>query len=824
MNFTLKIKLVLVFILAIAFTFNAYSQKAPVDNPNQKKGGIIKGKLLAAKGRQPVEYATAALYSLPDSALITGTISKANGSFVIDHVKPGKYYVMITFIGFEHKTIDGINVSKANPIVDLGVIKLQQAHQELEGVDIVAEQAYVEFKIDKKVVNVSNNLDVAGGNAVDALENVPSVSVDIDGNVSLRGSESFQVLINGKPSPLSASEALQQIPAGAIKNIEIITNPSAKYDPDGMTGIVNVILKDDVQQGLNGLVEATAGSFDTYGLNVLLNYRKNKFNYFGGVNARIRKMPGTGETKLENISDPDTTFYRVGELDRFRRRNNYTVKGGVDYYMDKNNTFTVDLAYVFSDNAKEYTTNTHEYYDPIISDMYKISSNTGGRQGHYFKGSINWNYDNKKKKEKLTTMLYLSTGGQKKEEDQMEYYSNKDWLNEGAVMSGLNTTDKDNTIDLRFKVDYTKKLSKDSKFEMGVQSRNYRESADFLYNQFDTINGDYIYMPDRSSKMVFNRDIYSAYATYGGMHKNFGYQLGLRGEYTNRFIDSEIAKKSSTINRFDIFPTIHLSQKLGETHSVMASYSRRIDRPGGWELDPNPIYISSDFIRVGNIELEPEYTDNYELSYQKTLGASFFSLEAYYRTSKDKISRIRAIDSNNVTYMTYANIGRDHSAGFEAMVNYRITKWMRLTLTGNYYYYKIEENKQAQIEERQSNNVNFNGSLNFNITKLMRMQVTGFYRGPSVSAQGEVAAFTMMNASLRYDFFNRKLAATIKVRDIFQTMRHEMYSYTETFNSHNVFDRTSPTFSLTLSYRINNYKQKRRPSMDNEEGGGEGDI
>ena len=812
-------------LLIITFSYQILNaQAAPVNPSNDNKGGVIKGRLIGEKSKEPVEYASIALFSQVDSSLITGVISKPNGGFVISKVKPGSYYITITFIGFERVSVGDIIINKDNHSKNLGVIKMKHANAELSAVDIVAEQAYVEYKIDKKIVNVANNLDAAGGNAVDALENVPSVSVDIDGNVSLRGSGNFQVLINGKPSPLSASDALQQIPSAAIKNIEIITNPSAKYDPDGMTGIVNVILKDDVQQGLNGLVEAGISSFNSYVFNALINYRKDKFNFFGGVNARLRNMPGGGTTELENFINPDTVLYRNGELDRERKRDNYTFKGGVDYYANDKNTFSIEGSYIFHQRAKDYKTNTYEYSDPVDYDLYKISENLGGRDGNHIKGSLNWTYKDKKKKQELVTMMYYSNGVENKEEDQMEYLSNADWLKSGDILSGLNTTDDKSKIDFRFKMDYTKKLNKDRKFEAGIQSRNYREKSNFLFNQFDTTINDYIYRPDYSSKLTFNRDIYSVYGTYGGMYKNFGYQLGLRGEYTNRFIDSEFADQSSTINRFDIFPTVHLSQKLGKTNELMTSYSRRIDRPGGWELDPNPIFISSDFIRVGNIALEPEYTDNFEMSYQKSFGSSFVSLEGYYRTTKNKITRLRVVDHNNVTYMTFANLDRDHSAGMEAMLNYRITKWMKLTLTGNYYYYKIEANEEARTEERESNNFNINGNLNFNITKMMRFQLTGFYRGPSVTAQGDMSAFTMVNSALRYDFFNHKLSATFKVRDIFQTMRHEMTSYTETFNTYNSFYRQSPTFSLTLSYRINNYKQKRKSSMGDMEGGGEGDI
>jgi len=811
-------------ILTIIFSQTAIAQRAPINTPANQKGGHISGKLIDEKSKAPVEYATIALYSAKDSTLINGTISNANGNFNLKNIKEGNYYILISFIGYERIYLDDIVIDKEHSVKKFGVIKMKHANAELKAVDIVAEQSYVEYKIDKKVVNVAGNLDAAGGNAVDALENVPSVSVDIDGNVSLRGSENFQVLINGKPSPLSASDALQQIPSVAIKNIEIITNPSAKYDPDGMTGIVNVILKDNVQQGLNGLVEATAASFDTYSLNALLNYRHKKINYFAGVNVRLRNSLGGGSTRLDNFINPDTTMYRIGELDRERKRDNYTFKGGLDYYLDEKNSLSLEASYIYQKNARDYTTNTHEYTDPADYDLYKISENLGGKESHFVKGSFNWEYKDKKKKTDLITLLYFSNGGDNKEENQTEFYSNKDWVNNGDVLSGLNTTDSRNMLDIRFKSDYTKKLKKDRKFEAGVQSRNYRENSNFDYNQYDTLTGTWVYEPQSSSKLIFNRDIYSAYATFGGMYKNFGYQLGLRGEYTNRFTDSEQANKQVSINRFDIFPTIHFSQKIGKTNELMASYSRRIDRPGGWELDPNPIFISSVFVRVGNIALEPEYTDNIELSYQKRLGASFVSLESYYRTTKNKITHLRNVDANNITYMTFANLDRDHAAGLEAMLNYRIAKWMKLTLTGNYYYYKIEANEEAKTEERQSNNYNFNGNLNFTITRLMKLQLTGFYRGPSATAQGEVQAFTMMNAALRYDFFNHKLAAIFKVRDIFQTMKHEMTSYTETFNTYDSFYRQSPTFSLTLSYRINNYKQKRKPSMDDMEDGGEGDI
>jgi outer membrane receptor protein involved in Fe transport len=803
---------------ALIISFSIFSLQAQIAPPSaSREGGSIHGRIIDATDRTPIEYATIALYSSRDSSIVGGTISKANGSFHVEQVKPGKYYVVITFIGYERAHFNDIVISKEHPKKNLGLIKLKRAAAELEAVEIVAEQQFVEYHIDKKVVNVAGNLDAAGGSAVDALENVPSVSVDIDGNVSLRGSENFQVLINGKPSPLSSSDALQQIPAAAIKNIEIITNPSAKYDPDGMTGIVNIILKDNVQQGVNGLVEASVASFDTYNVNALLNYRIKRINYFVGVTGRWRNTPGGGHGEMDNFINPDTTIYRISDMERNRSNDNYTFKGGMDFYMDSMNTLSVEATYLFRENSRDYVTSAREYDMPQTFDTYSVSNNTGGRDSRFVKGSAIWDHNNKKKKEQWAGYFYFSNGDEEKEERQEEYLSDPDWNLSDIVLTGLNTTDERSRMEFRFKFDYSKQFKNKSKLESGFQSRIARENSDFVFNDWDTTKNEWVYRPDYSSKLDFNRDIYSVYTTYGGMYKNFGYQLGLRGEYTNRMIDSKLAGKTSTINRFDVFPTLHLSQKLGETHQVMAGYSRRIDRPGGWELDPNPIFISSNFVRIGNIDLEPEYTDNYELSYQKTFGRSFVSLEGYYRTTKNKVSRIRTVDQNNITYMTFANLDRDHSAGLEAMVNWRLTKWMKLNVSGTYYYYKIEENAASNTEERQSNNYRVNGNLSINLTRLMKLQITGFYRGPSVTAQGDIGSFAMMNAALRYDFFNRKLAATFKVRDIFQTMKHEITTSTDTFYSYNTFYRDMPIFSLTLSYRINNYKQKQRPEM--REGG-----
>ncbi len=811
----------IIFFLFLLLMHNISAQPSKGNVLQSGKNPSAIGKVVDSKTGHAVPYATVVLYRAVDSTMMDGTITNENGQFMIP-CKPGNYYIVIKFMGYNKLVKSNLQMSVNDKMLKVGLLKLSRNSAELKGVEIVGEQSYVDYKIDRKIVHVGRDIGSTGGTAVEALENVPSVNVDIDGNVELRGSTSFTVLINGKPSPLSGSDALEQIPTSVIKNIEIITNPSAKYDPDGMTGIINVVLKKDVKQGLNGFVEASAASFNSYSLNTIFNYRKKKVNYFLGANFRLRNMPGGGESDLHNIGN-DTNMYRDTELDRLRRKNNYTIKGGMDYYYNDNNTFGIDAAFGINDFSKDYSSNIYERTVPTTYQLYTISDNLGARKSSFIKSSINWEHKFKRKGEKIETYFYFMQGNEDKNEDQKESYSDANWTVDGIIKDWYKTTDDKFKKEFRSKLDYTLKLKEDKKLEAGIQSRNYRENSEFIYNTFDSIGQNWEVKPDFGNTMIFNRDIFSAYTTFGGTKNNFGYQLGLRGEYTNRVITSR-DKSPSVINRFDLFPSVHLSQKFLKTNSVMMSYSRRIDRPSGWELGPNPIFISSNFVRIGNPDLEAEYTDNYELSYQKTIKKSFVSVEAYYRTTKNKISRLQEMGNNNIIYMTYANLDKDHSAGVELMANMQFSKWFRMNISSSYYYYKLVGNIASGAVDQSSNNFDIRGELNFMITPLMRFQLNSFYRGPSVTAQGKMGSFFMANSALRYDFFKRKMSVTFKVRDIFNTMRHEFETITPSFISYNTFYRQNPYFQLTVNYKINNYRQDRKRNMNDRGSDGGDDI
>ncbi len=799
--------------------------QSPNNRSNEVPRSGIQGKIVDKQTKHAVPYCTVALYNATDSTLVSGTISDKSGNFFIK-ARGGYYYIDINFMGYNKIRKSNLQINKNQSIIKLGRIELIKSEAELKGVDVVGSQSYVDYRIDRKVIHVDRDLASAGASAVEALQNVPSVTVDIEGNVALRGSTNFTVLINGKPSPLSGSDALEQIPSSAIKNIEIITNPSAKYDPDGMTGIINVILKDNVDQGLNGIIEANVGSYDSYGFNTTLNYRTEKWNYFGGVSLMKRNSPGDGNSDMKNFANPDTLFYRNSELDRLRFRDNMTFKGGIEYYANKRNTFSIEGVYGVNKRGKDYFSKISEYYEPqYLARNYTTSSNTGGKTSPFMKINANWTHKFKTKGEKLEVLAFFNKSGFEKEENQKERYSDSIWTEDMPIKDWINTFDNNDNIDFRLKADYTKKLRKNRKFEAGIQSRTYREKSEFTHYKYNTTTSDWELKSQYSNNLTFDRDIFSAYSTFGGKIKDFGYQLGIRGEYTHRLIESEEGNSGAEINRFDIFPTIHLSQKINDNNSLMASYSRRIDRPGGWELGPNPMYISSTFIRVGNPSLEPEYTDSYELSYQLNFSKSFISLEGYYRTTENKITRIQEMDPTTyITTMTFKNLDRDHSAGMEAMANLQLAKWVRLNVSGNYYYYRLKGDISSNTIDKESVNYDIRGNVNFLITPLMRLQLTTFYRGPSVTAQGEFKSFYMFNSALRYDFFKRKLAVTFKVNNITNSMQHAFTTFSPTFETENSFSRFGPTFSLTATYKINNYKQVRKKTLDDKGGEGGGDI
>jgi outer membrane receptor protein involved in Fe transport len=817
-------KLFLLIILAVLIQ-NLQAQRPGGGGPNASQmppDGILKGLIIDAESGVPMEYANVVIFSMRDSTIVAGTVTGSDGSFILEKVPFGRFYVVANFIGFDKLTINEVKITPKEKVVDLGQIKLEASTASLEGVEISAEKQHVEYKIDKKVVNVSQDVMAQGGTAVTALENTPSVQVDIEGNVSVRGSSSFTVLIDGRPSVLTGSEALQQIPASNIEKIEIITNPSAKYDPDGVAGIINVIMKEQKQRGFNGVANASIGSGDKYSADFLLNYRLSKFNFFGGMDYRDYNFGGSRESKQETFLN-DTTDFRYSTGSRTHNRGGYGFQAGADYFISKATTLSVigRLGNYKFDGGSE--SNLHLFTEPFTNDQYKYTSGISKRDGGYFSGNVNFQHKFDDLGQQLDANVFYSKRSGDDTEDQDEYFTDSAWNQIDDEPYFVRTSEESEESEFRLKIDYTKPVGENGKVEAGFQSRIENETEDYHFMDFDYTSGEFVNNPLYTNKMDFSDNVHSLYGIYSNTINNFGYQLGLRGEYTYRSIKNDQSPEPSVIDKMDYFPTIHLSQKLNNDDQILASYTRRIQRPGGRELDPFISYMDAYNVRQGNPDLQPEYTDSYELSYQKSVLGAFITLEGYYRVTTGKITNIQRLQDDGIMMNTFDNLTSDFSLGAELMISSEITKWMELSLVGNLYNYRLDGSIDDEVVDQSSTNWNsrFNGT--FRLPEQFRLQLSSQYNGPSVTAQGESEGFWTANLALRKEFFNRKLSATASVRDMFKTAKRATTSSGIGFYSFDEFQREAPVFMLNLSYKINNYKQKQE-KRNGEDGGGDSEM
>lgn len=807
-------KLLTIFLLCFTFFASGQPPVSPSTVPPNR--ATISGKVVDADTKQAMEYANVTIYKL-DSTMVTGAITDSKGEFTIGPIKFGTYYVIANFIGFNKTKINNIKITGENREINLGTIKLEPAHQQLDEVNVVADKARVEYKIDKKVINVGQDINANGGTAVDVLENTPSVQVDIEGNVTLRGSSNFTVYIDGRPSSLSGSDALQQIPASALQNIEIITNPSAKYDPDGTAGIINLVMKKDILSGFNGIVNASVGTRNKKRFDLTINQKTKKRNITFGVDYNDMNFHGKNQSSRETFQN-DTTFYLDKFGNRGFNRKGYGFKGGVDFYLSDLTTLGI------SGHAGHYNfesggvSNVHKYTSPATTDIYSVETDPSPRKRNFATGDINFQHKfNEDGTHQLMATLYYSHRNSNDIDLENEQLSNSDYVAYDDYLLRIRTTSDELSDRYRFKVDYTRPLGVSGKLEAGLQSRMRRETEDYLFEQYDTETQQWINNPDFSSSMDFKRDIHAIYTTVSSKLGSLEYMMGLRGEYTNRETDHASVSEPYKLNRFDLFPTAHLSYTLFDESQLMASYSRRIDRPRGRDLDPFENYRDQYTISIGNPALKPEYTNSYELNYMKRFGKSFISLEGFYRATNNVISRINSLRDDGVLLQTRVNLNHDYSKGGELMANLNLKEWLLVNGSISLYNYKIEDLSSGEYIERQSTNTDGRVNATVKFSQDSRMQLVGMYRGPSVSIQGNRKGMFFSNISYRQDLMKKKLTATLSVRDLFGTAKREGTSTGPNFNSSFKFQREPRIFMLTLSYKINNYKMDKTNQSDTNE-------
>ncbi|MCY1719858.1 TonB-dependent receptor [Prolixibacteraceae bacterium Z1-6] len=790
-------------LLLFAFTILVTSNNLwAVDATNPNEDGVVKGKIFDGKSKEPIEYATVALYQKEDDSVVTGTITNENGEFQIKGLKPGSFYIEVSFLGYENKRFNDVSIERAREVIDLGPIDLGASPTEIEAIDVVSQRQSVEYKIDKKIVSVGSQMTSASLSAVEVLENVPSIRVDIEGNVSLRGSTGFTVLIDGKPTIMEPSDVLRQTPASTIENIEIITNPSAKYQPDGTGGIINIITKKNRMQGVQGLFNAKGGSFGMKGGDFLLNYRKNKLNFNLGADYNDRPFPGTSFSERRTTAEDGTTTVIKAYGDDKRGFEMMGLRGGLDWDITEKDVFTVGFRV---GDFNMYSNSTLDYITTEIPDkgeeLRELSMNEGTRGGTYYSLTTNYTHKFEEKGHEFAAQLnYRYRKGDESSENIL-----KDGMN--YVTSGTKTTEFGPSGQWELRLDYTKPLGDDNRLEAGFQGR--RSTSEDEIELYFWQNGGFEIQPDKGNITEYDRNIMALYSTFNGNAGKFGYQLGLRGEYTYRDITTQRDNQNYTIDRFDLFPTAHFSYQLTEENQLMGSYSRRIDRPRGYYLEPFITWEDMFNVRQGNPDLLPEYIDALEAGYLKSWDKTQLSFEGFYRVKHNKVERIQSVYDDGILLTTFANVGTDYSTGGEFMFTTPLYKWWEINIMGDFYDYRIKGVKYDEPFERSSFNWSARMSNTFRIKKNMQLQFDGNYNSATITSQGRTEDFYMLNAAYRVDLFDRKVSAVVQVRDIFNTGNRVSITKDPDFYNYTERTRNAPMFSFTLSYRLNNFMQKR---------------
>lgn len=783
---------------------------------NSPASGSVSGVITDQMSGKAMQYVNVALFKLPDSSLITGTISDSTGRFEINKITWGKYYLEISFMGYKKAKTGSFTLDANNRTNSLGDIQLSPSSEMLKAVEVTGEKSRIEYKIDKRVINVDKDISAKGGTAVNVLENTPSVQVDAQGNVTLRGSSDYLVLIDGKPSPVKGSDALKQIPANSIQQVEVITNPSAKYDVEGQAGIINLIMKKEKMLGMNGNINASAGTGKKYTSNAQINYRKKKFNFFGGYEFARNKY--TGDINLTSVYFLENNGEKISNrINQEYHNDNLTFNAGMDYTLDKNNTFSFSGSY------------GEQGYDQGSNSKYNILKDTATTYQYFTSKIFNHIFG------RVTTLTadYQHTYGENHTLSVSNYFFQWDGRDDNT-MSVSNTDAGFQFVDfaskLRFvknnynyqyraNIDYKQPLWKGS-LEAGGQYRYEYRYDDLDFKNFDVAQQVWYYNTVFSNVSNYYNSIYSGYVTYQNMFKGIGYQLGARSEYFQRTIKISNELKDYNYDKFMVYPSIHLSKDFKGKHQIQASYSRRINRPVPYLLNNNPSYIDPNNIFKGTPTMKPEYTDAYELNYRYAAKIFSFSAQTYFRNTTNSFTAIRTLMPDGITYHTLTNADNQKAAGVELGIDLNLAKWWMINTGANLYHYTIKAKVYATEESRSTDTWDARFVSNWSLKWGTRLQAIAYYRAPSLDVQGKVTDIYVVNLALSQPLIKGKANISLVAQDIFKSQKFT-YSFGDTQVDNNyVIQNEGQILMINFSYSFNNFQHKQRGRGDDASFGG----
>ena len=771
--------------------------------------GTLFGELRDESGTQPLEFATIALYSVRDSMLVTGGITDMAGTFSFD-VRPGRYYLKAQFIGFGEKTIDGIQVGRNNLNVDLGTITLEESEVRLDEITVQGERTEMELRLDKKVYNIGKDLSNLGGSASDLLANLPSMEVDVDGNVSLRGSENVQILIDGKPSNLiglSGSGGLSQLQGNLIESVEVITNPSARYDAEGGAGIINIILKKERAKGFNGSFQLQTGYPASHGASVNVNYRTGWINWFVNYGVTFRRSPSESTTDIYEPS-ADSTYE-----DQFRERNreslSQNIRFGSDIYLNKKNIITLSASYRNSDEENR----TYTYFDYFDANRAIVGNRL--RKDFEEEDDLNWQYalnftrNFNRKGQKLTFDLQY----QDSNEVEQSEFDDTDPSNDSD--KSLNDNGEKRTL---VQWDYVQPFSRTGVIEGGMRYTFRNIYNDFLV-EGETSPDVYEEVPEFTNNFNFEEGVLAGYIMVSNSIDKFSWQVGTRLEQTDLKTELIQTSERNDQNYLNFFPSANLTQKLSEEQSLQLSYSRRISRPRYRSLNPFTSLSNPRNIYRGNPNLRPQFTNSYELGFLINKENSSIYYGIYHRHTDDVVQRIQTL-VDGIFYLEPQNLAVQNDLGMELNISKEFSRNFRTT--GNFNLF----NSKTEGEDLFANATDFAFRLGsfYKNDKFLNAQMNLYYRAPRKTTQGKTLSMSNVDIGLSRDVMKKNGTLSMNVRDLFNTRKYRSSTTTETFSTDGVYQRRKgPTFVLSFTYRLNQSNKHERGSRGSEGGGDEFD-
>ena len=788
----------------------------------------ITGKVIEKLTNQPLEYANVIAQNAQNSSVIDGNITNANGEFSLS-VPPGNYNIKIDFLGFKPTQINNRAVVKD---LDLGTIYVTEDNQTLDDLVISVEKPLVEIKLDKKVYNVADDVTVKGGTASEVLDNVPSLAVDQDGNVSLRGNDNVVILIDGRPSGMTGNVAdvLRTLPADAISKVEVITNPSARYEAEGGAGIVNIVLKRGKGQGVNGSVSVTAGTPENTRINGNVNVKGDKYNFFASAGYNKSNSPGNSKTDASYLNAASEIAYFMDEKSKSKRRNEgNNVNFGLDLFLTENITWTNSVMFRTQDGRRKNTVDYTNYdTNGIISYLRNRDSDTKSdrsgveyntrletrfaKEGHKLivDGAASSNFDNDN-----ATILDVTNGSA------LNKILNERTLSDEKQRRMLGT------------VDYVLPLGENSQFEAGYRGSYSNMTTEFKVEAFDA--GNWITNDRYTNTFQYEETVNALYSQFGSKVNKFSYLLGLRWEDSKINVNEIISQSYNTKRYNDFFPSAFVAYEISDETSITASYSRRINRPRGRMLNPFSNYSSNINLFQGNPDLDPSKTNAFDLGYMTKFGKVTFNASAYLNHTQDAyqfVSRESGafVDGIPVILSSPINLATEYRYGAEFNVMYSPYKWWRLNANVNLYrseskgdYTYINFQNQAVTQNFDNETFAANARLTSKITLPGKIdwQTNISYRAPETRAQGKVKSETGVNLGFSKDVLKDKATIALNVQDLFNSRKRRMETNLASVISNSEMQWRERQINLTFTYRFNKPKNEKERFRNEEMNGDE---